>query len=222
MKQSDRITINPGMALGVLGGLLAMVVVSLLSCGNNGVAANRIIEKINNGKQVYYKGVTIKGDLDFTIVSSKGDVVNTEITFIDCTFKGNIKAKNTVFKKNVTFSGSTIKAAHGTLAGERRGDVNFSGAQFRGTTSFAGTKFIYAVFRSKFLRGVSFKNAQFKSYADFYGAQFTSYVDFEGTTFLNGVGFENATLNGEPFHVQVQEIKEQAGIYLFLRSEKGE
>lgn len=209
MKQSDRITINPGTSLSVLGGLLAMVLVSLLSCGNNGVPANHIIEKINGGEHVYYKDVTIRGDLDFTGVSGKSNVVNTEVTFIDCTFRGNVTAKNTVFKKNVTFTGSIIKAAHGTLAGERRGDVNFSGAQFTGTATFAGTKFTYAVFRSKFLKGVSFKNAQFKSYADFYGAQFTNYADFEGTTFLNGVGFENAMLNGELFQVQVHEIKGQ-------------
>jgi uncharacterized protein YjbI with pentapeptide repeats len=206
MKQSDRITINPGAALSVLGGLLAMVLVCLLSCNNNGVPASHIIEKINNGEHVYYKGATIRGDLDFTGVGGKSNVVNTEVTFIDCTFKGNIKAKNTVFKKNVTFTGSIIKGTHRTLRGELRGDVNFSGAQFAGTATFAGTKFTYAAFRSKFLRGVSFKNAQFKSYADFYGAQFSNYADFEGTTFLNGVGFENATLNGEPFHVQVQEI----------------
>ncbi|NIM14306.1 MAG: hypothetical protein GTO45_19905 [Candidatus Aminicenantes bacterium] len=199
MKQSDRITINPGTASKVLGCLLAMFLVSLLSCGITGVPAGDIIEKINNGEHVYYKDVAIRGDLDFTSVSGNGNVVNTEVTFIDCTFKGNVTAKNTVFKKNVIFTDSTIKAAHGTLGGERRGDVNFSGAQFTGTATFAGMKFNYAVFRSKFLSGVSFKNAQFQSYADFYGAQFTNYVDFEGTTFLNGVGFENATLNGKPF-----------------------
>jgi archaellum component FlaF (FlaF/FlaG flagellin family) len=212
MKQSDRITINPGTALSVLGGLLAMFLVSLLSCGISGVPASHIIEKINNGEHVYYKDITIRGDLDFTSVSGKGNVVNTEVTFIDCTFKGKVTAKNTVFKKNVTFTGSIIEDTHRTLGGELRGDVNFSGAQFTGTATFAGTKFTYAVFRSKFLSGVSFKNAQFKSYADFYGAQFSNYADFEGTTFLNGVGFENATLNGEPFQVQVQETRGQAGM----------
>jgi len=50
MKQSDRITINPGTAAKALGCLLAMFLVSLLLCGISGVPASHIIEKINNGE----------------------------------------------------------------------------------------------------------------------------------------------------------------------------
>jgi uncharacterized protein YjbI with pentapeptide repeats len=186
--------------LNVLPGLLVILLASLLSCDFSEVPAKDIIKKINNGEDVYYKNATIKGHLDFATV--KDNFVNGSVTFIGCTFKGDVTAKGTVFKKDVKFTDSIIVETHPPFFGkESAGIVDFSGAQFMDSANFEGVQFPrhYIHFEKvQFMGNVCFDGAQFQDFAWFSRAQFTGAATYVGARFIYA-GFRATFLGGASF-----------------------
>lgn len=191
----------------ILVSILIMLITPVLSFAQSTIRADEVIDKINRGKNVYYKDVIIKGDLDFTKINDTDredtnvfrSYVNSSITFIDCTLNGEViayKKSNqyyykTMFQRNVTFKDTKFKDV-----------VNFRAAQFTGIISFSGSVFNENVsFRNAQCIGyANFKSTEFNNYANFKNVQFIGKADFNNVAFDEDYSFSGATLWNEPFN----------------------
>ncbi|RNI29637.1 hypothetical protein EFA69_08750 [Rufibacter immobilis] len=202
--------------------LLLWLLLPALVWAQTNVPAAEVIAKINRGEAVSYQNVTITGDLDLTQLANKTlqpakggqgnweskeyvSTVTAPVSFINCTFKGNVLAYfnpnyedgkpkislkselnevyNTNFEKDVRFEECVF---------ERRSDFKYS--QFRGIASFAGSTFQEeALFKySKFSNGIDFSKARFREEANFKYVKFPSAVQFKGASFEREANFKYA------------------------------
>jgi uncharacterized protein YjbI with pentapeptide repeats len=172
------------------------------------VRASDIIDRINRNESISYRDVTITGDLDLTSLANRKEVregswkgesqeflsvVNAPLSFINCTFTGNVlayrtdeqderrllkmsnKVYNTDFTEAVTVENCVFEK-----------DAAFKYSTFRQRALFTGNTFRdYALF----------KYAKFRSAADFSGSTFRDYADFKYTTFDESSIFEKVTFD---------------------------
>lgn len=211
--------------------LLVLLLLPLATLAQSKVNASEIIAKINRGEAVSYKNAEIVGDLDITklqnmkLKEQKGDskystkehisTVTAPLTFINCTFKGDVLAYfnpdngnnmvnsrnevyNTNFEQEVRFDGCVFEK-----------ESAFKYSEFDGGASFIGTRFSEeALFKySKFKKAVNFSSSTFRGDANFKYVTFPVKVSFTGVTFGNeanfkyakfeeGVNFQKATFDG--------------------------
>lgn len=166
------------------------------------IYAEQIIDKINNGKPVHLRKAEIIGDLDFTTIkktkrarfsdNTYKSIVNNELEFRDCLFKGHVKTyyekENrvyyTIFNKSIKFINCKFLDK-----------IDFKCAQFLHLTSFKSSHFNSGVsfYQSKFFANVNFHDSYFFNETNFHDTKFYEYIDFEKTKFMKTVNFENTT-----------------------------
>jgi len=207
--------------------IVLMLAVPVFSLAQNRVQAEDIIDQINAGQDVSYKDVVIVGDLDFRTLDdvtadkplrksrigrlstqSYSCHVRSSLSFIDCTFKGDVLAYIHIDKKNDTYNAVFYE------------DVDFEGCEFEKASAFKYAKFLKeanfvntsyeeeALFKyAKFSTDVSFQDSNFKNDANFKYTKFPEAVDFKQTIFRDyanfkyakfpeGVSFEDAEFQG--------------------------
>ena len=192
--------------------VLVLCMVPVLSLAQTRVQAEDIIDQINAGQDVNYKNVTIIGDLDFRTLDdvtpdkplrklkigrfstqSYSCHVRNSLSFIDCTFTGDVLAYLHIDRKNETYNAVFYE------------DVDFEGCEFEETSAFKYAKFhkkanfentTYeeeALFKyAKFSTDVSFQDSNFKSDANFKYTKFPEAVDFKQSVFRDYANFKYA------------------------------
>ncbi len=158
------------------------------------VPATEILTKIQNGKIVEYNHITVKGDLNLSMLdlptkyvikssyeigsmglSQTQKVVNSTIRIIDSAFEGPADFSNAHLNGGVDLSGSNFT-----------NDFNFGGTTFSGDARFGG---------ATFSENAGFSETTFNGYAGFDGATFNRNVGFFRATFSGDAGFNEATFN---------------------------
>ncbi len=192
--------------------IVLMMTVPILSLAQNRVQAEDIIDLINAGRDVNYKDAVIVGDLDFRALDdvtadkplrksrigrlstqSYSCHVRSSLSFIDCTFTGDVLAYIHINKKNDTYNAVFYE------------DVNFEGCKFEEASAFKYAKFMKnanfenttyeeeALFKyAKFSTDVSFQDSNFKDDANFKYVKFPETVDFKQTVFQAYANFKYA------------------------------
>ncbi|WP_299708882.1 pentapeptide repeat-containing protein [uncultured Pontibacter sp.] len=197
---------------------LFLLAVPFLVQAQTRVNASEIIAKINRGEAVTYKDAEIVGDLDMTQLQNMKlekepdnkystkefiSTVTAPLTFINCTFKGDVLAYsnpesqnikllsntsknevyNTNFEKAVRFENCVFEAASA-----------FKYSKFKEDVSFAGSRFQHeALFKySKFSRSADFSQVRFGDEANFKYVTFPQAASFESTSFSREANFKYA------------------------------
>jgi len=192
--------------------IVLMMALPVISLAQNRVQAEDIIDLINAGQDVSYKNAVIVGDLDFRTLDdvtadkplrrsrigrlstqSYSCHVWSSLSFIDCTFTGDVLAYIHIDKKNDTYNAVFYE------------DVNFEGCEFGDASDFKYAKFkkkanfvntTYeeeALFKyAEFSTDVSFQDSVFKDDANFKYVKFPETVDFKQTVFRDYANFKYA------------------------------
>jgi uncharacterized protein YjbI with pentapeptide repeats len=197
---------------------LLCLMVPVLTWAQSRVNAADIIAKINRGEAVVYKNVEITGDLDLTRLDNMKlerepnnrfstreyvSTVKVPVTFINCTFKGDVLAYVNPDGQNVRlFSNKDSNEVYNTnfTKAVRFEDCVFEGysafkySRFKENVSFAGSTFHHeALFKySKFSGDVDFSKARFKRDGNFKYATFPETANFSKTTFQRDADFKYA------------------------------
>ena len=196
--------------LKVLFFITALLIPSL-SFAQSQVKATQIIDQINAGKAVQYKGVEVIGDLDFTSIKDvtvdeesernwrrhRGSTlsywchVRVPVSFVNCVFKDDVLAYihdddenetyNAIFYEDVDFEGCEFQEKSA-----------FKYVQFRKNADFKNTTYHdEALFKyTKFSTDVSFSNSQFYRDANFKYTKFPEFVSFDKATFRHLANFK--------------------------------
>ncbi len=167
------------------------------------VDAKEIIEKINRKEAVSYQNVTITGDLDLTSLANQREVregnwqgesqsflsvVETPLTFRNCTFQGKVLAYRTEESKLVKITSKVYNTDFDEA-------VTVEDCQFEDDAAFKYSTFSQrALFTGNTFRdGALFKYAKFQNAADFSRSTFREYSDFKYTKFGESSSFQKAT-----------------------------
>ncbi|RDV11049.1 hypothetical protein DXT99_25610 [Pontibacter diazotrophicus] len=195
--------------------LFVLLLLPLLSFGQIRVDASEILQKINRGEAVSYQNAEITGDLDMTRLQNmklkdgeSGDskeyisTVTSPLTFINCTFKGDVRAYynpdngtsgffnnssnevyNTNFERDVLFENCKFEQ-----------ESAFKYSAFNGSASFVSSRFSEdALFKyTKFAENVNFSNVRFQDEANFKYVKFPKGISFAGATFEEEANFKYA------------------------------
>ncbi|MFD1144934.1 pentapeptide repeat-containing protein [Larkinella insperata] len=211
----------------LLTALMLAATALLPSWAQRTVTAKEILDKINRRETVSYENATITGDLDLTELDNKRrvsdnrwatneayeSVVETPITFRNCTFRGAFLAyknlepvrlkgngilyathfneavtfENCKFEQESEFKYSDFKQRALYTGSSFRKEANFKYARFRAAADFADVRFGALA---------NFKYTAFKEDIAFRKARFEEYADFKYTKFDEGATFQNARFNG--------------------------
>jgi uncharacterized protein YjbI with pentapeptide repeats len=215
-------TINPMKKLRNFTQLLfALFLLPALAFAQTKVAATEILDKINKGEAVAYKGVHIEGDLDMTQLNNKQlkepdrednsskiytSTVTAPVSFVNCTFKGKVLGYyNTDNDKESGWIGKSLTNTNEMYNTNFNKDVRFENcvfeevaafkySQFGGNVSFAGGRFQQpAIFKySQFVQGPNFHKAVFADEAVFKYVKFPKGVNFSETAFRQEADFKYA------------------------------
>ena len=190
---------------------ITALLVPSLSFAQSQVKASQIIDQINAGKAVQYKGVVIVGDLDFTSIKDvtvdkesernwrrhRGSTlmywchVRIPVSFVNCVFKDDVLAYihdddenetyNAIFYEDVDFEGC-----------EFQDKSAFKYVQFRKNADFKNTTYHdEALFKyTRFSTDVSFSSSHFYRDANFKYTKFPEFVSFDKATFQRLANFK--------------------------------
>lgn len=206
------------------------------------VSADEVIEKLNKGEDVYYENTLIKGELDFTKVDAELVItdrvesididkiysntiyIDSEISFIDCVFEGEITtyrkekrdnySKNVykiIFEEKITFLNSEFKSRINFFETVFMKNINMYKSLFKdifiserarymsdvifGAIYDSNVDFSEVLFQGK----CSYINSVFNSKADFSDTLFVSVTDFTGSLFKDEVDFNWARFLDEVY-----------------------
>ncbi|MFD3002252.1 pentapeptide repeat-containing protein [Pontibacter toksunensis] len=209
--------------------LFVLLLLPLLSFGQTRVDASEILQKINRGEAVSYKNAEITGDLDMTKLDNmklkngkSGDTkeyistVTAPITFVNCTFKGDVRAYfnpdngvsgvmnntgevyNTNFEKDVLFENCKFEQETAFKYSEFKNDASFVSSRFSEEALFKYTKFAKNVnfSNARFEDEANFKYVNFPKGISFAGATFEEEANFKYAKFQEGVNFQKALFDG--------------------------
>lgn len=203
--------------------IVLMLAVPIFSLAQNRVQAEDIIDLINAGQDVSYKNSVIVGDLDFRTLDdvtadkplrklrigrfssqSYTSHVRSSLSFIDCTFTGDVLAYvhidkknetyNAVFYEDVNFQGCAFEEASAFKYAKFKRNANFENTSYEKEALFKYAKFSTEVsFKdSDFRRDANFKYTKFPETVDFSQSVFRDYANFKYVKFPEGVSFEDA------------------------------
>lgn len=208
--------------------LFLFLMLPLLSWAQTKVNASEVLAKINRGEAVSYKNAEITGDLDMTKLqnmklkkgSDKNDskeyisTVTAPLTFVNCTFTGNVLAYfnpdtgvnvlnssnevyNTNFEKDVRFENCTFQEESAFKYAEFKQGASFAGSRFEEEALFKYSKFSKMVdfSNARFRDDANFKYVDFPVMANFSNATFDDEANFKYTKFPEGVNFQKAVFN---------------------------
>jgi len=178
--------------------------------GQEAISVKKILQEIKTGKDITYENQIIVGKLDFTFLDDRDlpdswwdrywngkfekrgvikEMINSSISFINCTFEDDVLAYIRLDKMNYTlianfnhsirFENCTFKKAALFKHSEFNSAVTFAGSQFLGNTNFKYSEFAMpadmsktifhqdATFKyAKFDKGISWKASTFKGDLD--------------------------------------------------------
>ncbi|MDX5420588.1 MAG: pentapeptide repeat-containing protein [Hymenobacteraceae bacterium] len=191
---------------------LCLLCVPFLIQAQTRVNASEIVAKINSGEAVSYKNTEIVGDLDMTQLKNMKlenepenkystrefiSTVTAPITFVNCTFKGDVLAYFNPDNKNVKLLNSNKKNEVYNTNFEKA--VRFENCVFEGATAFKYSKFKEDVSfaGSSFQHEALFKYSKFSRSADFSNARFGDVANFKYVTFPQSSSFESASFRRE-------------------------
>lgn len=200
--------------------IAVMLTVPLVSLAQDRVQAEDIIDLIDAGKTVRYENAVIVGDLDFRSIEdvtankplrrSRWSTqayschVRSELSFVNCTFKGDVLAYvhfdrknetyNAVFYEDVNFDGCEFEEASAFKYAKFKKDANFENTVYNEEAYFKYTRFSSEVSfaDSVFYDCANFKYTKFPEGVDFQRAVFHDDANFKYTKFPEGVNFEDA------------------------------
>lgn len=218
--------------------LLFATLVAFASAAQKRIQTSEILKQINAGRDVTYSNVEIEGDLDLTDLDNRRSkrtsnwysydndyyesMVEGSVSFIGCTFLGEVLAYYHVekrnatyvahFDKDVSFKDCTFKRASEFKYSEFGGKADFSGvtfsrnanfkyAEFSDGPSFANAKFEDdADFKyAEFPRGTSFQRATFYGLANFKYSKFRTPLSIDGIAFRGSEDFKYTKVDGRSF-----------------------
>ena len=148
------------------------------------VSATDILRQVAAGEDVRLNGVTITGDLDFTRLPERRSTqkgyggsqqhwtypIRVALTFVDCTFAGDVWGFR-IEQKDKDYKGGQAHKA------EFHEDVLFRGCRFE--------------------EDVNFKYSTFLADADFPAARFEEYAGFKYTKFSDDADFSEIEVDGD-------------------------
>lgn len=203
------------------------------------VNASDILRDIKNGKDIAYTNATIVGVLDLTYMDEAlpklpkrrrwwnnggsnevKKLIETKISFVNCTFKDNVLAyfpdedsgytftasfediaifKDCIFQGKAMFKYSRFEKSSDFSGSKFKGDSTFKYAKFDRDISFKNTVFGEpATFKyTKFRENVSFANAVFKDSVTFKYCKFFDGVSFNSTNFEEDLNLKYAEVTGK-------------------------
>ena len=206
---------------------ICLLVSVIVSFAQQKVAASDIMQDIRDGKKVSHKNTTIVGTLDFTfleeaieklpktkknswfnwISNNSSNVINknieTRISFVNCTFKGNVLAYipdedsgytfTASFDEEVLFKDCTFERKAMFKYSKFEKNTDFSGSKFEEDSTFKYAKFDRDgnFYNTAFNEVSTFKYARFKNHVNFSNSTFKDTAIFKYTKFLEGVSFKN-------------------------------
>lgn len=211
--------------------LVVLMMLPLFTWAQSRVNASDIIAKINRGEAVAYKNADIVGNLDLTKLQNmklkdrKGNdkystkeyisTVTAPISFVNCTFKGDVLAYfnpdngvnivnssnevyNTNFEKDVRFENCTFEEKSAFKYSEFDGNVSFAGSRFSEEALFKYSKFRGATdfSEARFKEDANFKYVTFPGKVTFAAATFGGEANFKYAKFEEGVNFQKANFDG--------------------------
>lgn len=209
--------------------LVVLLMLPFMVWAQTRVNASEIIAKINRGEAVSYKNAEIVGNLDMTKLQNmkqnaeKGkydskefiSTVTAPLTFINCTFKGDVLAYNspevnvglfnnssevynTNFEKDVLFENCTFEEKSAFKYSEFDGNASFVSSRFAEEALFKYAEFKKTANFSNVRFGgeANFKYVEFPEKVSFAGANFKEEANFKYAEFNSGVSFEKALFNG--------------------------
>ena len=164
--------------------LVLAIVVLLMSTSvqaKDEVNATAILEKIENGEDIYLENVHIVGELDLseielkTIPNTRSEweisffyleeelkIVESKIEIHDSVFEDDVDFSNTQFRKDIDFRGTSFLGKIDFLGANFAGKADFTGANFAGKPDFIYANFAgNATFNSTEFNKVSFTGATF-------------------------------------------------------------
>ncbi len=198
---------------------------SVSALAQSRVNARDILKSIDDGKAVNYRGVEIVGDLDLTSLQDKvADKdndrsrnstktfwyhVRSPLSFIDCTFQGDVIAyfhddrknetHNAVFHEDVSFQGCEFQGKPAFKYSKFHEGSDFTNTTYHKEALFKYTEFFTDVSfaNSVFSSDANFKYTTFPGRADFSNVEFHDTANFKYTEFPQGVNFRNAVFKGD-------------------------
>lgn len=207
--------------------IVLLLAVPIVSMAQNRVNAEDIIDSINAGRDVSYRNAVIVGDLDFRaidevtadkplrkLVRNRWTTqtytchVRSSLSFVDCTFKGDVLAYvhldkenetyNSVFYEDVSFGGSSFEGASAFKYVKFQKGADFSNTSYEEEALFKYTKFSTDVsFEDSVFHAVAnFKYTKFPEPVDFAQSVFYKEANFKYTKFPEGANFEDTEFRG--------------------------
>jgi len=186
--------------------LIYLVLILLTStCASSGNKSNDIKKLLKKGNDIYIHDVTFTEDINITDYlkankispSVSQVVVESSITFNNCTFEGDVTAfkKNedgatiiTLFQGSVSFISCTFSQKLNFRASSILGRLNFFKSLFKGEANFEEVSFF---------QNANFSDCAFVEDARFHNAFFMQRANFMNTGFDKIAYFQSATFNAE-------------------------
>ena len=170
------------------------------------VNASDILEKIENGEDIFLENVWITGDLNVSKIELKTvdlnyelRVVESQIIIKDSVFENDVDFSNAQLKKSVNFADTSVKGTIDFRGSHLSGDADFRSAIFTGDANFR-----HAIFTgdanfgfANFTGDANFQHAKFNGDTDFWSAIFTGDADFGYAIFTGDADFRFANFNGD-------------------------
>ncbi len=210
---------------GILASLFSILIL-FSTHAQQKVNADDIMNDLKQGKSISYNGTIIVGVLDFTFMDEKlpeldrkfswwrsggdnsiNEVIDSKISFVNCTFQDNVIAYyhddrteytfTADFERSVSFVNCTFRENAMFKYSEFEREVSFKGSDFQEASTFKYAEFEDdADFSSTiFDEEATFKYAKFNNLADFSNTSFDKDATFKYSNFRDGVSFNNAKFN---------------------------
>jgi hypothetical protein len=172
------------------------------------VQAYKILDQIQDGKDIEYDHVIVNGNLDLSQLHLQRNITSS-IRINESTFEGFVYFKDITFDKAIDFSSSNFSNLTDFGGDTFKDDAYFDGVTFRREANFGDAKFNRdanfkdTIFTEKanfrkttFGETVSFWNATFNGYTNFGEATFSTDAEFSKDTFRDYAYFGGATFSG--------------------------
>lgn len=175
------------------------------TCSSTSGSQNDIDELLKSAKDIYFENQTFDAIFDLTEIMQANKIsnvtsqitINSSITFINCTFKGDLLAYSakedgtvvlSIFTNNVSFIGCTFEKTVSFRASSIMGRANFSNSFFNEKVSFE---------ECTFFQKANFSDCVFHNDARFQNSFFMQNVNFSRAEFEHTAYFQSATFNSE-------------------------
>ncbi len=195
--------------------IISYLTISNVSIGFTEINASEILDKIENGEDIYLTHARIIGELDVSKIELKTvheewriwqkpfveelKIVDSSITIVDSIFENDVNFSNTLFRKNILFWNTSFLGRSNFWSTKFVEDADFTRANFSGDAAFGFVKFSsFAIFSgANFNGGAFFNDAHFNGATDFGGASFGDdasfpWAIFDEVAYFNGASFGDA------------------------------